>query len=143
MKHYGGIVLDMAFRIMVPFTLVYGVYILTHGEYSPGGGFQAGSLLAIGIVMARLIDGQEANFNIAGEIALISAGVGTFIFALTGFLSMLNGGHQFLDYTFIPFGGSTWQELHATGILLIEVGVTICVMMTILNILDAIMERVE
>lgn len=143
MRDYGGLVLDMAFRIMVPFTLVYGMYILTHGEYSPGGGFQAGSLLAIGIVMARLIDGQKANFNIAGEIALISAGVGTFIYALTGFLSMLNGGNQFLDYTFLPFGGTTWQELHATGILLIEVGVTMCVMMTILNILDAIMERVE
>lgn len=143
MRDYGGVVLDTNFRIMTPFTLIYGMYILTHGEYSPGGGFQAGSLLAIGIVMARLIDGADANFNIAGEIAVIAAGVGTFIYAVTGFLSMANGSHQYLDYTFLPFGGSTWAELHATGILLIETGVTICVMMTIINILDALMERVE
>lgn len=41
-KSFGGIVLDSSFRIIIPFTLVYGMYILTHGEYSPGGGFQAG-----------------------------------------------------------------------------------------------------
>ncbi|MBQ2014591.1 MAG: hypothetical protein II242_05340, partial [Peptococcaceae bacterium] len=40
-KPFGGIVLDSSFRIIIPFTLVYGIYILTHGEYSPGGGFQA------------------------------------------------------------------------------------------------------
>ena len=33
------------------------------------------------------------------------------------------------------------NELHALGILFIEIGVTICVMMTILNILDAVVER--
>ena len=42
-KAFGGLILDTSFRILVPFTLVYGMYILTHGEYSPGGGFQAGA----------------------------------------------------------------------------------------------------
>ena len=37
-KPFGGIILDSSFRIIIPFTLVYGMYILTHGEYSPGGG---------------------------------------------------------------------------------------------------------
>ena len=36
---FGGIVLSTAFRLLVPFSIVYGVYILCFGEYSPGGGF--------------------------------------------------------------------------------------------------------
>lgn len=141
-KRFGGIILDSAFRIIVPFTLVYGVYVLIHGEYSPGGGFQAGALLAVGIVLARLIQGAETGFNISGEMAVILAGLGTFIYAATGFLTMLNGG-QFLDYGYLPFGGEAMGELHASGILMIEIGVTLCVMATIIDILDAVAERVD
>ena len=49
-KPFGGIVLDTAFRLIVPFSLVYGVYVLIFGEAGPGGGFQAGALLSIGVV---------------------------------------------------------------------------------------------
>lgn len=139
-KPFGGIILDSAFRIIVPFTLVYGVYVLTHGEYSPGGGFQAGALLAVGIVLARLIQGADTNFNISGRLALILAGIGTFIYAATGFLTMLGGG-KFLEYGALPVNLHVAHEMHALGILMIEIGVTICVMMTIITILDAIVER--
>ena len=117
-KPFGGIVLDTAFRLIVPFSLVYGVYVLIFGEAGPGGGFQAGALLSIGVVLSRLIMGDQASFNI----------------------SMLNGGN-FLDYSYLPFKAEHTNELHALGILFIEIGVTICVMMTILNILDAVVER--
>ena len=36
-----------------------------------------------------------------------------------------------------------WGELHALGILMIEIGVTVCVMMTIIDIMDAIIERLD
>ena len=32
-----SIILDTAFRVLVPFTLIYGVYVLVFGEYGPGG----------------------------------------------------------------------------------------------------------
>lgn len=41
-KPFGGLILNIAFRMLVPFTMVYAVYILCLGEFSPGGGFQAG-----------------------------------------------------------------------------------------------------
>ena len=101
-RRFGGVVPNTAFRVLVPLSRVYGVYVLLHGEYSPGGGFQAGALLAIGIVLARLIMGtEETQFNISGRHALILAGVGTFIYALTGYLTMIGGG-QFLDYGYLP-----------------------------------------
>ena len=91
-KPFGGIVLDTAFRIIVPFTLIYGVYVLIFGEAGPGGGFQAGALLSIGVVLSRLIMGDHASFNISVKNSLVLAGVGTFIYAATGWLAMLNGG---------------------------------------------------
>lgn len=139
-KPFGGIVLDMAFRLIVPFSLVYGVYVLIFGEAGPGGGFQAGALLSIGVVLSRLIMGDHASFNISVKNSLVLAGVGTFIYAATGWLAMLNGGN-FLDYSYLPFKAEHTNELHALGILFIEIGVTICVMMTIINILDAVVER--
>ena len=142
-KRYGGIVLDTSFRILIPFTIVYGMYVLLNGEISPGGGFQAGALLAVGIVLARLILGAESRvYNVSGKFAVILAGFGTFIYALAGWLTLFNGG-QFLDYGFLPFPVHSLPHLHASGILMIETGVTICVMMTIVDILDVITERAD
>ena len=76
-KPFGGIVLDTAFRLIVPFSLVYGVYVLIFGEAGPGGGFQAGALLSIGVVLSRLIMGDQASFNISIKNSLVLDGVGT------------------------------------------------------------------
>ena len=138
---FGGILLNIAFRMLVPFSLVYAVYVLILGESSPGGGFQAGVVLGFGIVLARLIMGHEATvFNIRMKNTLVLAGVGTFIYSLAGWLTLAGGG-KFLDYSFLPVSMEEAHELHALGILMIETGVTICVMMTILNIMDAVVKR--
>ena len=138
---FGGILLNIAIRMLVPFSLVYAVYVLILGESSPGGGFQAGVVLGFGIVLARLILGQESTiFNIKMKNTLVLAGVGTFIYSLAGWLTLVGGG-KFLDYSFLPVTMEATHELHALGILMIETGVTICVMMTILNIMDAVVKR--
>ena len=134
------LVLRVVGRLLIPFILLFALYVQFHGDFGPGGGFQAGALLSIGVVLSRLIMGDQASFNISIKNSLVLAGVGTFIYAATGWLAMLNGGN-FLDYSYLPFKAEHTNELHALGILFIEIGVTICVMMTILNILDAVVER--
>ncbi|MDK2822326.1 MAG: multicomponent Na+:H+ antiporter subunit [Clostridia bacterium] len=136
-RSFGSIILDTSFRVLVPFTLVYGIYVLVHGEYSPGGGFQAGALLAVGVVLARLVQGREPIFNIKGTTALILAGIGTFIYGAIGFSTMIFGG-KFLEYGRFPIDLHDPAELHALGMLGIEIGVTICVMATIITIFDAL-----
>lgn len=138
---FGGLILNVAFRFIVPFTIVYGVYVLCLGEYSPGGGFQAGALLAVGVVLSRLILGADADFNISGSTAVILAGVGTFIYAFTGWLTIFGGADFYLNYNFMPIRLEPAHEMHAMAIFLIEIGVTMCVMMTIINLLDAIVKR--
>lgn len=66
-KPFGGLILNIAFRMLVPFTMVYAVYILCLGEFSPGGGFQAGALLSVGVLLARLILGFDTKFNVLGK----------------------------------------------------------------------------
>ena len=140
---FGGMLLNFAFRILVPFSLVYAVYVLILGESSPGGGFQAGVVMGFGIVLARLVLGEDSTiFNMKLQNSLALAGLGTFIYTMTGWLTLIGGG-KFLDYSFLPVTAEASHELHALGILLIEIGVTICVMMTILNIMDAVVKRSE
>lgn len=137
---FGGVVLRTGFRLVVPFTYVYAIYVLLAGEISPGGGFQAGAVLAAGIILNRWISGSNARFNIKGSTALITAGIGAFIYALVGWIPVFMGGN-FLDYSFLPIIWEDIPERHARGIFLIEVGVTIAVMMTILCIVDALTKR--
>lgn len=140
---FGGLILNVAFRMLVPFTIVYGVYVLCLGEFSPGGGFQAGALLSVGVLLSRLILGEKARFNVSGSTSVVLAGIGTFIYAFTGWLTLFGGAEYFLDYNYMPVHLEPRHEMHALGIFLIEIGVAVCVMMTIINLLDAIIKRGE
>ena len=96
-------------------------------------------ILALGMVLGRLLKGGEASFRIPGATAVLLAGLGTFIYVLTGWLSLFNGG-KFLEYGAMPFPIG-YHHLHEMGIFMIEAGVTICVMMTIVGILEALIKR--
>lgn len=137
---FGGLILNIAFRMLVPFTIVYGIYVLCLGEFSPGGGFQAGALLSVGVLLSRMILGEDAKFNVLGKTSVVLAGAGTFMYTLTGWMTLFGGG-RFLEYDFMPIHMEPMHEMHATAIFIIEIGVAICVMMTIINLMDAIIKR--
>ena len=130
---FGGLILNVAFRMLVPFTITYGIYVLC--------GFQAGALLSVGVLLARLILGFDTKFNVLGKTSVVLAGVGTFLYAFTGWLTLFGGADFFLNYNYMPIHMEPQHEMHAMGIFLIEIGVAICVMMTIINLLDAIVKR--
>ncbi len=37
-------------RIVIPLIMLFALYVQFHGDYSPGGGFQAGVLFAVGLI---------------------------------------------------------------------------------------------
>ncbi len=139
-------VMDSAFRLIIPIVLIYGMYVLIHGEISLGGGFQAGALIACAYMLERIIPGMRSAVDFVREdIALLFAGIGVFIYLFTGLLPMFNGGN-FLEYGKLPFGEHTVEtvaHLHTTGILMIEIGVTVCVAFVIIAILDIVLERTD
>ena len=140
---FGGIILSTAFRLLVPFCIVYGVIILCLGESSPGGGFQAGALLCVGVLLSRIILGFDAKFNVKGETSVWAAGAGTFLYAFVGWLTLIGGANYFLDYNFLPIHLEPMHRMHGWGIFFIEIGVATCVMMTIINLFEAIIKRSE
>lgn len=143
---FGGTVLDASFRLVVPLIMIYGIYVLFHGEVSLGGGFQAGALLACAYIIDRITPSfGSAVGTISEERLLVIAGLGVFLYAFTGILPMLFGGN-FLEYDYLPFGALVQHGtsgLHTTGILMIEIGVTVTVMTVIINILEVVLERTD
>ena len=140
---FGSTLMDGAFRIVVPVILIYAVYVLFHGEVSLGGGFQAGALMACAYLLDRIIPSFEGIKRKAKvEPGLIAAATGTRFYVLTGLIPMFNGG-RFLEFDKLPFHGDTLADLHASGILMVEIGVTVCVAGVIITILEVALERTD
>ena len=117
-------VLRVIAKIMIPVILLYGLYIQFHGEYSPGGGFQAGIIFAAGFVIYTLIYGlDKVQQAIPPVVVHILAAFGVFLFIAFGIAGMLLGGN-FLEYKVLL------PDTHAAetlGIIGIELGVGITV----------------
>ena len=52
-QFYSPIVL-LGARLLSPYIFIFGMYVIFHGHYSPGGGFQGGALLAASILLMRV-----------------------------------------------------------------------------------------
>ncbi len=125
-------------RIVVPFIMLFALYVQFHGEYGPGGGFQAGAIFAAAVILYALIEGEGAALAIISPrlLKLLMAG-GALLYGGTGVVTMLLGGN-FLDYSVLaadPVSGQQW------GILIIELGVGICVSAVLLTIYHAFAAR--
>jgi len=118
MRHH--LVLRVIAKLLIPFILVFGLYVQFHGDYGPGGGFQAGVIFAAGFILYGLIFGLDQVQRVAPPAliqALVAAGV--LLFAGVGVAGMLLGGN-YLDYGVLAHDPVHGQHL---GILLIEFGV--------------------
>lgn len=132
---FGGIVLNIAFRVLLPFILVFAVAVLMHGHHSPGGGFQAGALLGVAVILVQLVQGRDAKWVGRREAVTLSC-TGALIYLGIGTLSFFWGGN-FLDYGVIPVE-ATAAKARALGILGIEVGVTLAVMGVTIIMFDSL-----
>lgn len=118
MRHH--LVLRVISKMLIPFILLFALYVQFHGDYGPGGGFQAGVIFAAAFVLYALVFGVEAARKVLPEKVLrILVPAGVMIFALTGFAGLLLGG-KFLDYDVLRLDPQAGQHL---GILLVEFGV--------------------
>lgn len=140
LREFGGVDVQVFIPITVPIILIYAVYVLMHGEVSLGGGFQAGALIAMAYILYAMVAGIKIkSIKVTQHFAVCMAATGVLIYALTGLLPLFFGG-RFLEYGKLPFPVHE-AELHSTGILMIEIGVTIGVAATIITILEAVLER--
>lgn len=123
-------------RLITPFIQVFGLYIIFHGHYGPGGGFQGGAMLAASFLLMRLCVGEDASQHLFPRRRGTPVGIlGASIFFLVGLMALALGG-EFLNYAFLPVEGMTRPELRSVGILLVEIGIGIAVAATLVAIFD-------
>ena len=114
------IVLRVVTKALVPFILLFGLYVQTHGDFGPGGGFQAGVIFASAFILYGLIFGIGAVRRVFPSRRLLSlAALGVLIYAGVGVVSLLMGGN-FLEYAALAADPAFGNHI---GIWLVELGV--------------------
>jgi multicomponent Na+:H+ antiporter subunit B len=131
-------ILRVVARFLIPLMMLFGLYVQFHGEYSPGGGFQAGLIFSAGWILFVLIHGLEAGLKVISLRAMYGlAAAGVLLYAGVGLLGVLLGG-RFLD--FHPL----LAEPHAAqqaGVILVEFGVGVTVATVVMLIFTMFARR--
>lgn len=120
----GDLVLRVISKLFIPFMLLFALYVQFHGELGPGGGFQAGVIMAAAVIFYTLIFGLPAARRMMPDAlveTMVAAGV--LIYAGVGIAGLLLGGN-YLDYFVLDRDPVHGQE---RGIFWVEVGVAVTV----------------
>ncbi|MCK5166630.1 MAG: Na(+)/H(+) antiporter subunit B [Rhodospirillaceae bacterium] len=117
-------VLRVVSKLLIPPILLFALYVQFHGDFGPGGGFQAGVIFAAAFILYGLIFGiANARRTVPASATRTMLALGVLLYAGTGVWTMLLGG-EFLDYNYLASTPIAGQHL---GILLVELGVGITV----------------
>ncbi len=120
-------------RMMIPFVIVFGFYVITHGELGPGGGFQGGVILASAVILHTLVHGIEETRRALPRVwvdRLMAFGV--LLYIGVGVAGLFTG-HAFLDYSGL---GTEPHGAEALGMTLVETGVGITVAAVMVTLFD-------
>lgn len=125
------IILRVVAKMMLPLILMFALYVQFHGDYGPGGGFQAGVIFAAGIILYTMLFGLSTSRRVfRRDILEMLTAVGVLIYAGVGVVCMVMGAN-FLDYNVLRHDPVHGQHL---GILLVELGVGITVASVMITI---------
>jgi len=126
-----NVILRVVSKLLIPVILLFAFYVQWHGDFGPGGGFQAGVIFAAGFILYALIfDIDTARAMISARLTRFGLAAGVLLYALVGVAGMWMGGN-FLDYSVLAGDMISGQHL---GILLVELGVGITVAAAMISI---------
>jgi multicomponent Na+:H+ antiporter subunit B len=119
-------------KMLTPLIFLWALYVLMHGAGGPGGGFQAGCILAAGFILFAMAFGlKETKKIMTIKWVTFLSSLGVLIYASTGLVALFFGG-KYLEYGQIPFPHPV--EAAEYGIESIEIGVGITVMAVMVSI---------
>jgi multicomponent Na+:H+ antiporter subunit B len=125
------LVLRIVAKLLIPFILLFGLYVQFHGDFGPGGGFQAGVIIASAVIFYGLVFGLADARKVVPEPVVESMmAVGVLLYGAVGVAGLLLGGN-FLDYFVLDPDPVHGQH---RGIFWIEAGVAITVAGVMLKI---------
>ncbi len=116
------LVLRVVSKVLIPVIALFALYVQFHGDFGPGGGFQAGVILAVSVILYALVFGvDEARRAIPTWLVRSGCAVGVLLYGGVGVTGWLKGGY-FLDYDVLNPDMSHHAGQHL-GIMLVELGV--------------------
>lgn len=140
---YPSEVVRVTCAILSPFIAMFGVYVIIHGHYGPGGGFAGGVFVAMGAILPRLTLEEDVAYRIVPQsIGPLAGGVGMLLFLFVGTAPLLAGG-AFLDYGALEIAGMAASRVRYFGILVVEIAVGLAVFGALLMIFDVLTRRVR
>lgn len=136
MRHH--LVLRVVSRALIPVILLFALYVQFHGDFGPGGGFQAGVIFGAAFVLFGIVAGLDnARSVLPSRVVVRASAAGLMLYALVGVVSLLRGG-KFLEYGVL---GSTQTAGQHLGILLVELGVGITVAAVMIGLFYAFTDQ--
>ncbi|MEM9440357.1 MAG: Na(+)/H(+) antiporter subunit B [Pseudomonadota bacterium] len=127
----GKSILRVTTKLLIPSIMLFGLYVQFHGDYGPGGGFQAGVIFASAIIVYALLFGtHHARRAVSPGVVRLALAAGVLLYAGVGVAGMLLGGN-YLDYNVLAHDPKHGQHI---GILVIEFGVGLTVAAAMITI---------
>ncbi len=124
-------VLRVVAKLLIPFILLFALYVQFHGDFGPGGGFQAGVILAAAMVFYAVIFGLDnARKVLPDRLVETMVAAGVLLYLGVGVAGLLLGGN-FLDYFVLDADPIHGQH---RGIFWVEAGVAVTVCGVMLKI---------
>jgi multicomponent Na+:H+ antiporter subunit B len=138
---YPTVVVRVIAALLSPFIAMFGLYVIAHGHYGPGGGFAGGVFLAVGAILPRLTLPEHVAYRlIPTSVGPIAGGIGMLGFLAIGLAPLLLGG-AFLDYSLLAFGGMELARARYLGILVVEIAVGLAVFGAMILLFDVLTGR--
>jgi multicomponent Na+:H+ antiporter subunit B len=135
---YAGQVVRVVCVLMAPLIMLFGLYVVAHGHYGPGGGFAGGIVIGVGVILLRITVATEISHRaFPPTAARIAGGLGVLGFVLTGLVPLLAGG-PFLDYAAVDLPGMDDPDARYLGILVVEVFVGLAVTSVMVTLFDTL-----
>lgn len=134
-REFEDAIIQTVCRILTPFLQIFALYVIAHGHYSPGGGFQGGCILGASfMLMAIAYDINAVKRRMSEKLNTLYCSLGALIYAGIGMLCLILGAN-YLDYgvlhKILPVDP---VKARALGILGVEIGVGIAVMAVMVSV---------
>jgi len=138
---YPTVVVRVVAALLSPFIAMFGLYIIAHGHYGPGGGFAGGVFLAVGAILPRLTLPEHVAYRLVPTtVGPVAGAIGMLGFLGIGLAPLLLGG-DFLDYSLLAFGGMEVPRARYLGILVVEIAVGLAVFGAMILLFDVLTGR--
>jgi len=131
-------ILRIVARFLIPLIMLFALYIQFHGEYSPGGGFQAGVVFAAAWILFALIFGLDLGLEVIPQkVMFVGMILGVMLYCAVGLANVWMGG-MFLDFSTLLDSPQAAQQ---AGIITVELGIGITVATVVMLIFTMFARR--